>query len=79
MLNKPEVDLSESDKTEFSRISLEVAELIYNITEAQFASEHKGYLAIFKNSTDVKPLTSQVMQELDRRDAQANNPNIPTI
>jgi AIPR protein len=79
LLNKPEVDLSESDKTQFSRISLELAELIYNITESQFASEHKGYLAIFKNSTDVKPLTSLVMQELDRRDAQAENPNIPTV
>ncbi|MEP6486055.1 AIPR family protein [Microcoleus vaginatus GB2-A3] len=79
LLNKPEVDLSESDKTEFSRIGLELAELIYNITESQFASEHKGYLAIFKNSTDVTPLTSLVMQELARRDAQAENPNIPPV
>lgn len=79
LLNKPEVDLSESDKTQFSRIGLELAELIYNITESQFASEHKGYLAIFKNSTDVTPLTSLVMQELARRDAQAENPNIPPV
>ncbi|MEG4272642.1 MULTISPECIES: hypothetical protein [unclassified Microcoleus] len=79
LLNKPDVDLSEADKTEFSRIGLELAELIYNISESQFASEHKGYLAIFKNSTDVKPLTSLVMQELARRDAQAENPNIPTV
>ena len=79
LLNKPEVDLSEADKTEFSRIGLELAELIYNISEFQFASEHKGYLAIFKNSTDVTPLTSLVMQELARRDAQAENPNIPPV
>lgn len=79
LLNKPEVDLSESDKTQFSRISFDLAELIYNIAESRFASDNKGYLAIFRNITDVQPLTNEVMQELDRRDAQAENPNMPTV
>jgi hypothetical protein len=69
LINKPEVNLSEEDKTELSRIALELTELIYTIAESQFGSNQKGYLAIFKNLTDVVPLTSAVMQELNRRGA----------
>lgn len=79
LLNKHEVYLSEDDKIELSRIGLEIAEIVYTVAESNFASDNKGYLAIFRNITDVKPLTSEVMQELDRRDAQAENPNIPTV
>ncbi len=79
LLNKHEVHLSEDDKIELSRIGLEIAEIVYTVAESNFASDNKGYLAIFRNITDVKPLTSEVMQELDRRDAQAENPNIPTV
>jgi hypothetical protein len=67
LINKVEIDLSDDDKIELSRIALELAELIYNIAESQFASDQKGYLAIFKSLTDVVPLTSRVMQELDPR------------
>ncbi len=69
LINKPEVDLSQDDQTELSRIALELAELIYTIAESLFGNNQKGYLAIFKNLTDVVPLTSAVMQELARRDA----------
>ena len=79
LLNKHEFSLSEDDKIQLSRIGLELAEVVYTVAESNFASDNKGYLAIFRNITDVKPLTSQVMQELDRRDAQAENPNIPTV
>lgn len=79
LLNKHEVYLSENDKIELSRIGLEIAEIVYTVAESNFASDNKGYLGIFRNITDVKPLTSEVMQELDRRDAQAENPNIPTV
>lgn len=79
LLNKHEVDLSEDDKMQLSRIGLEIAEVVYTVAESNFASDNKGYLAIFRNITDVKPLTSEVMQELDRRNAQAENPNIPTV
>ncbi len=79
LLNKLEVDLSASDKTELSRIGLEIAELIYNVAESQFGNDQKGYLAIFKNLTDVVHLTSEVMQELARRDDQTKNTNTPTV
>ncbi len=79
LINKPEVNLSQDDETELSRIALELAELIYTVAESQFGNSQKGYLAIFKSLTDVAPLTSTVMQELGRRDAQAANPNIPTL
>lgn len=79
LLNKHEVDLSEDDKIQLSRIGIEIAEIVYTVAESNFASDNKGYLAIFRNITDVNPLTSKVMQELDRRDAQAENPNIPPV
>ncbi|MEG3973526.1 AIPR family protein [Microcoleus sp. herbarium8] len=79
LLNKHEVYLSEDDQIKLSRIGLEIAEVVYTVAESRFASDNKGYLAIFRNITDVNPLTSEVMQELDRRDAQAENPNIPTV
>jgi hypothetical protein len=69
LINKPEVDLSQDDQTELSRIALELAELIYTIAESLFGNNQKGYLAIFRSLTDVVPLTSAVMQELTRRDA----------
>ncbi|MEG4968366.1 AIPR family protein [Microcoleus sp. B6-A1] len=71
LLNKHELYLSEYDKMQLSRIGLELAEVVYTVAESNFASDNKGYLAIFRNITDVMPLTSEVMQELDRRDAQA--------
>lgn len=79
LINKPEVDLSQDDQTELSRIALELAELIYTLAESQFGNNQKGYLAIFRSLTDVVPLTNTVMQELARRDAPAANPNIPTV
>ncbi|MCM0592111.1 MAG: AIPR family protein [Gloeotrichia echinulata DVL01] len=79
LINKPEVDLSQDDETELSRIALELAELIYTLAESKFGNNQKGYFAIFKSLTDVVPLTSNVIQELARRDAQAANTNIPTV
>jgi hypothetical protein len=64
LINKPEVNLSQDDLTEFSRIGADLAELIYTVAESQFASDEKGYLAIFRSLTDVQQLTSKVMQEL---------------
>jgi hypothetical protein len=64
LINKPEVNLSQDDLTEFSRIGTDLAELIYTVAESQFASDEKGYLAIFRSLTDVQQLTSKVMQEL---------------
>jgi hypothetical protein len=41
-------------------------------------SDEKGYLAIFRSLTDVKGLTSVVMQEFARKENQAKNTNLPT-
>ncbi|MEZ2304456.1 MAG: AIPR family protein [Microcoleus sp.] len=79
LLNKHEVYLSEDDQIQLSRIGSDIAEIVYTVAESRFASDNKGYLAIFRNITDVQPLTNEVMQELNRRDAQAENPNIPTV
>lgn len=79
LLDKPEVAISQDDQTELSRIVLELAELIYILAESLFGNNNKGYLAIFRSLTDVASLTSTVMQELARRDAEAANPNIPTV
>ncbi|MCL6754611.1 AIPR family protein [Nostoc sp. CCCryo 231-06] len=79
LLDKPEVAISQDDQTELSRIALELAELIYILAESLFGNNNKGYLAIFRSLTDVASLTSTVMQELARRDAEAANPNIPTV
>lgn len=67
LLNKPEIDLSDADKSELSRIGLELAEFIYALAESLFASDNKNYLAIFKNLTDVNPLMSSVMTSLNIR------------
>lgn len=67
LLNKSEIDLSDADKSELSRLVNDLETLIYSIAEAQFASDNKSYLSIFKNLTDVSPLMSRVMQELDQR------------
>lgn len=78
LINKSEANLSDNDINELSRIAIELAELIYTIAESQFSGNEKGYLAIFRNLTDVVPLNRLVMQELARRGSQTNNQNMPT-
>ncbi|MBW4478726.1 MAG: AIPR family protein [Tolypothrix brevis GSE-NOS-MK-07-07A] len=79
LINKQEFNLSQNDMTELSRIGIELAELIYTIAKSQFATDEKGYLAIFRSLTDVKVLTSAVMQELANSDNQSKNNNLPTV
>jgi hypothetical protein len=67
LLNKSEINLSDADKSELSRIGLELAEFIYDLAKSLFASDNKNYLAIFKNLTDVNPLMSSVMTSLNIR------------
>jgi hypothetical protein len=68
LLKKAELILSETDKTELSRTALELAESIYTIAESQF-SNGQGYLAMFRNLTDVDPLARAVMQTLEQQQA----------
>ena len=69
MLDKPEMSLSEGDKSELSRVLLELSELIYQLAEGRF-KRVKGYLAIFRNSTDAIPLAQDVMERLKQLDMQ---------
>jgi hypothetical protein len=69
LLDKPEMTLSEGDKTELSRVLLELAELIYQLAESRF-KRVKGYLAIFRNTTDAIPLAQDVMERLKQVDMQ---------
>ncbi|WP_161942182.1 AIPR family protein [Nodularia spumigena] len=78
LINKPEINLSQDDMTELSTVGIDLAELIYTLADSQFAGDEKGYLAIFRSLTDVKSLTSVVMQELANKDAQSKNTNLPT-
>lgn len=68
LIEKPQNDLSESDKSELSRKGIELAELIYTVAEAKF-QQMIGYLSIFRNTTDAEMLASEVMQQLAQLDA----------
>jgi hypothetical protein len=78
LLNKVEIDLSDADKKELSRNAIYLSEFIYATSELRFKNDHKGFLSIFKSLTDVEPFKREIMDKLARRDAKAENPNIPT-
>ena len=78
LLNKAEIDLSDTDKRELSRNATYLAEFIYANAELRFKYSNKGYLAVFRNLTDVEPFKREIMDKLSRRDAKADNPNTPT-
>jgi len=52
------------DQNELSPLGLELAEFIYTLAESRFASDNKGDIAIFRNITDIRLFTSEVMQAL---------------
>jgi hypothetical protein len=55
-------DLSAEDRTELSRQTNELSELIYAASADR--QWEKGYLAIFRNLTDAQPLADKVLQRL---------------
>lgn len=63
LLNKNEGELSTEDKLQLSRVVLDLAEAIYAIAEDFFHAD-KGYLSIFRNSTDAVPLAQQIIKRL---------------
>jgi hypothetical protein len=73
LLDKPEIDISAQDKTDLSRLLLDLSELIYTAAEARFSGV-VGYLAVFRNITDAQPLAQDVMRRLAQRDAQRAAP-----
>lgn len=79
LIEKAEKEVSEADKSELSRIALELAELIYTVAEAIF--QQIGYLSIFRNTRDAELLASEVMRRLAQQDAQQQasvQPVVPT-
>ena len=72
------MDLSVEDKTELSRVGIELAELIYTAAEAMFQQD-TGYLAIFRNTTDAEQLAANVMQRLAQQDAQGQTSIQPAV
>src|SRR5262249_16887178 len=72
VLNRPELQLSEADRTTISRLTNELSEMIYAATEP--LQGLKGYLAIFPNLTDAQPLADKIITQLAAQD-QAEQPN----
>jgi hypothetical protein len=68
-LDRPDAVLSEDDRIQLSRFTLELAELIFDTAEARFGNL-KGYLSVFRNTTDAVPLAREVMERLARHDAE---------
>jgi hypothetical protein len=72
ILIRPELQLSSADQGTISRITNELAELIY----AASAPLHgiRGYLAIFRDLTDSQPLADKVLEQLAALDLPAAQP-----
>jgi AIPR protein len=68
LLDKDEIVLSDDDKLQLSRVATELAELIYTTAET-FFRRTKGYLSIFRNTTDAVPLAQEVLRRLAEQDA----------
>lgn len=62
IIGRTELYLSEADKTELSRLTNEISELVYSTSEP--LQSVKGYLSIFRNSTDSQPLADNVLARL---------------
>lgn len=76
VLNRPELALSEADRTTLSQKVNELAELIYALSQTWLVS--KGYLSTFRNLTDAQPLADSVLNRLALADAStAQAPGLP--
>lgn len=62
VLNRAAHDLTEEERTELSRATNELSEIIY--AESVELQAFKGYLAIFRNLTDAQPLADRVLRRL---------------
>lgn len=78
ILQKEEVDLSETDKLELSRIITDYAEDAYTSGESIFGGS-KGYLSIFRNQQDSSDLFNAFVRSLiTRRNAAMQIPAAPS-
>ena len=72
VLGKPRFELTDEDRTLLSQRTNQLSELIYATSEP--LQVLRGYLAIFRNLTDVQPLANTVSQRLAEQDAQLLQP-----
>lgn len=73
LLKKAETSLSDVDRNEISRTVLDLAEVTFTVADGTF-QQSRGYLAIFRNSTDALPLARRVMGALAERDRKERLP-----
>jgi hypothetical protein len=73
IIQRSELNLSENDKTELSRLTNELSELIYSTSEP--LQSVKGYLSIFRNLTDSQPLSDNVLARLNADNTVAEGAN----
>ncbi|MCA1564402.1 MAG: AIPR family protein [Acidobacteria bacterium] len=66
IVDRPELILSEEDKTILSRLTNELSELIY--AESEPLQGVKGYRAIFSNLADAQPLADGARERLKQQD-----------
>jgi hypothetical protein len=69
VIGRPHLELTAEDQTLLSQRTNELSELIYSSTIS--LQDFKGYLAIFRNFTDLQPLANDVIQRLAAKDAQS--------
>jgi hypothetical protein len=77
IIGRQELELAPADQTLLSQRTNELSELIYAVTEPLQA--FRGYLAIFRNLTDVQPLANSALQRLAEQDAQQTLHQSPCI
>lgn len=68
VLMRPDLVVSDSDKTLLSQRTNELSELIY--AQSVPLQGYRGYLSVFRNLTDSQPLADGVLQRLTEQDAQ---------
>lgn len=76
LIKRPELTLSEADRTTLSQQVNELAELIYALSQPWLVS--KGYLSIFRNLTDAQPLADSVLTRLAAVDAPIASTSAPS-
>ena len=72
IMRRTELYLSGEDKTELSRLTNELSELVYSTSEP--LQSVKGYLSIFRNLTDSQPLADNVLARLTAEPEEAATP-----
>ena len=71
VLESKSPDLTEDDCNRLSRATNELSELVYS--KASSFEGDKGYLAVFRNQTDLQPLADRVVEAASQANASSTN------